>query len=308
MKALLLPAYGGPDVLTVSEVPDPVPAHGEVLVRVAAAALQIADVALREGQLTDVMPDATLPMAIGWEVAGTVTALGPGADRFRVGDQVVGMSRHFFTRIGTHAELVALPESNLSAAPVSVDAVAASTLPIALTAVQALDMLAVTTGTSVLVTGGVGTVGGYALQLARLRGAVTIASVSPRDTELARQLGATHVINRDGDLAAQVDALLGSGADALFDTAVVGETALDAVRDGGRAVAVLLPAPDPRRGITPEPVFVEPNASKQDELVRLVDNGELTLRVAGTYPLADAAGAHRRLAQGGLRARLVLTP
>lgn len=134
-----MPEYGGPDVLRVVDLPAPVPAAGEVLVRVQAAAVQIADVAVREGQLADVMPDPALPMTLGWEVAGTVEAAGPGAHRFAAAYPVIGLSRHFLTGVGTQAELVALPEANLSRAPRSVDAVAASTLPIALTAVQALD-------------------------------------------------------------------------------------------------------------------------------------------------------------------------
>jgi NADPH:quinone reductase-like Zn-dependent oxidoreductase len=307
VKALTIPAYGGPDVLTVADLPDPVAVEGHVLVRVRAAALQIADVALREGHLAEVMPDPSLPMTVGWEFAGAVVAVGPAAGRFAVGDPVVGLSRHFATSVGAQAELIALPETSLAPAPGSVDTVAAATLPGALTAVQALDLLGVDDGTSLLVTGGVGTVGGYALQLARLRGATVIASTSPADDALARALGATSTVDRDRDLRAQVHELLPGGVDALLDTAVVGDPALDAVRDDGRAVAVLLPAPAPRRGITPEVVFTEPDGARLGELVDLVDTGRLTLRVAATYALTQAADAHRRLAQGGLRGRLVFT-
>ncbi len=308
MRALRIPAYGGPEVLVIVDVPDPIPAAGEVLVRVEAAPMQIADVALREGHLADVMPASRLPMSVGWECAGVVVATGAGSSRFPVGTAVVGMSRHFFTQVGTQAELVALPEENLAAAPTTVDAVTASALPLALTAVQALDLLQVGPDTTVLVTGGVGAVGGYAVQLARLRGATVVASVSHADADLARGLGATHVLDRHGDVDAQVRALLPGGVDALFNTVPVNEGAFAAVRDGGRAVVTLLPAPEPGRGIATEVVFVEPHAQRLAELVRLVESGQLTLRVSRTYPLHQAAQAHRELARGGLRGRLVLLP
>lgn len=163
MRALTIPMYGGPEVLTAAELPDPVAGDGEVLVRVAAAALQVADVALRQGYLAQAMPDPSLPMTVGWELAGTVAGLGPGAGRFTLGDPVIGMSRHFFTRVGAQAELIALPQTNLSTAPRTVDLTTAATLPGALTAVQALDTLGISgsdSNRSLLVTGGVGTVGG----------------------------------------------------------------------------------------------------------------------------------------------------
>lgn len=307
MKALQIPAYGGPDVLTVAEVPTPQPGPGEVRVRVDAAAVQIADAALRAGHLAEVMPDPTLPTVPGWEFAGTVDAIGDNVPVWQPGRPVIGMTRHFDSNVGAQADYLVVPAGNLAAAPATVTAVEASTLPIALTAVQALDLLRVTAGTTLVVTGAAGTVGGYATQLAALRGATVIASVGSADTSAVIALGAAHVIDRGGDLAAQTRQLLPGGADALLNTANV-PGAIAAVRDGGRLVAVLLPPPDAERGIDVQVVFVQPDGRQLAGLARLVDNGQLRLRVAGTYPLEQAAAAHQRIDKGGLRGRLVLTP
>lgn len=308
MQALVISTYGNPDVLHVVDRPDPAPEPGEVLVRVLGAPLQVADLALRQGLLSDVMPDPALPMTVGWELAGTVEAIGTGVSVFAPGDRVVGMSRHFFTNIGTHAQLVALPEQNLAAVPLGLDLVEVSTLPIALTAVQSLDLLNITTGTTILVTGAAGTVGRFAVRLAHLRGAHVLASASPGDQKMLTELGADVVLDRFQDLNTQIRSQLPDGVDTLLDCAVLGETALAAVKDHGKAVALLLPTPGPRRGIEPVTVFVEPNGHKLGELVSAVADGNIKLPVLGTYPLEQAAEAHRRLATGGLRGRLVFTP
>lgn len=305
MRKLQIRSYGDTTGLEVVDAAVPVAGPGEVLVRVRAAPLQIADVALREGLLADHMPDPSLPMSMGWEFAGTVETVGPETDTdLKRGDSVIGMSRHFFTNVGTYADYVAVPTSGVAAAPRSVDHVTASTLPIALTAVQALDMLNVESQTTVLVTGAAGTVGGYALQLARMRGATVIASVDPTDSDAARELGADHVINRYDDLADQVHSILGSGVDACLDAAS-DPNALNTIADGGSMVAVVLPIPDTDRNIEVQVVFVEPNAQQLAALVEVVDQGRITLRVADTYDLTEAATAHQRLEEGGLRGRLV---
>lgn len=315
MKTLQITRYGGAEVLAVADVPTPEPGRGEVRVCVEAAAVQIADAALRAGRLADVMPDPTLPTTPGWEFAGTVDAVGDAvgdttghnATGWRHGQAVVGLTRHFDTNVGAQAEYLVVPAGNLALAPRSATAVESSTLPIALTAVQALDLLGVTAGTTLVVTGAVGAVGGYATQLAALRGATVIASASPADADALVALGAAHAIDRYGDLAAQTRRLVPGGADALLNAAnVLG--ALAAVRDGGRLVAVLLPPPDAERGIDVQVVFVQADGAQLAGLARLVDDGRLRLRVAGTYPLDRAADAHRRVETGGLRGRLVLLP
>jgi len=311
MRALRVGRYGGPEVLGVEEVPLPEPGVGEARVRVSAAAVQIADVALREGHLQEVMPNPVLPTTPGWEFAGVVDAVGEGAVGaacgLRAGEEVVGMIRHFDTNVGAQAEFVVVPAANLAPAPRSVPPVEAAGLPIALTAAQALDMLGLSSGETLLITGAVGTVGGYAAQLAKMRGATVVASVGVADEAEARALGADEVVDREGDLAGQVRALVPEGVDAALNAANA-PGALGAVRDGGRYVGTLLPVLEPERGVRPEVVFVQPDGAQLAQLVRLVDGGVLRLRTAGSYPLERAAEAYGRVAQGGLRGRVVLVP
>ena len=297
--------------MSVAEVALPEPGLGEARVRVSAAAVQIADVALREGHLKEFMPNPVLPTTPGWEFVGTVDALGEdaaeAANGVGAGEEVVGMTRHFDTNVGAHAEFVVVPVANLASAPRTVPPAETAGLPIALTALQALDLIGVETGERLLITGAVGTVGGYATQLAKRLGAVVVASVGEGDESEARALGADHVVDREGDLPEQVRALFPEGADAAFNTANAPGT-LESVHEGGRYVGTLLPVLEPERGIKPQIVFVQPDGDQLAELVRLVDTGELKLRTAERYPLRRGADAYERVAAGGLRGRVVLIP
>ncbi|MBK3638832.1 zinc-binding dehydrogenase [Streptomyces sp. MBT97] len=179
----------------------------------------------------------------------------------------------------------------------------------ALTAVQALDLLDLAPGDSLLVTGGAGAVGGYAVEIAARRGVKVAALARAQDEEFVRSLGATRLV----DGAGGVDGADGSGGaggfDAVLDAAVLGSEALAFVRDGGAYAGVIPQAqPAAERGVRTTAVEVASDGVRLAELVRAVDAGELTLRVAGTYALADAADAHARLAEGGLRGRLVIVP
>ncbi len=173
----------------------------------------------------------------------------------------------------------------------------------ALTAAQALDLLDFRPGQSLLVTGAAGAVGGYAVQLAAHRGITVTGLAREADAELVRSLGATDVTTV---------AAAGGGtriADAVLDAAVLGEPALEWVRDGGVYVGVIpQAAPASVRGVRTDAGEVSADAARLAELVALVDEGVLTLRVAQTYALEEAAKAHARLAEGGVRGRLVLVP
>ncbi len=313
MKALRINEYGGPEVMSITEVPLPEPRAGEARVRVSGAAVQIADVALREGHLKEFMPNPVLPTTPGWEFAGVLDALGEridevanGLSTLSTGDGVVGMTRHFDTNVGAHAEYVVVPLADLAPAPQTVTSMEAAGLPIALTATQALDLLSIESGETLLITGAVGTVGGYATQLAKHQGAVVVASVGADDQAEARSLGAEYVVDRNKDLSQQVLDLFPEGVDAAFNAANAPE-ALQAVRDSGRYVGTMLPFLELERGIRPQVVFVQPEGNQLAELVRLVEVNELRLRTAGSYPLWEAGDAYERVARGGLRGRLVLS-
>ena len=307
MRAVAVSSFGGPGVLSVIEVPVPEPGDGQVRVRVQAAPVHPADLAARSGAFA-ALPERPY-YVLGWDVAGTVDALGAGVRAFAPGDAVIGLSDWLVTQAGTQAEFVVLDASALAPAPSGGSPVEAATLPAnAQTAVQALDALGLGEGESLAVTGAAGAVGGYAAELARRRGIRVVGIGAKRDEEFIAGLGATFVARSD-DPAGALRAVAPGGVDGLLDAAVVGVPALGAVRDGGVFVSVVPPAaPAAERGIRVSSIGVRSCGSQLRELVALVEGGLLTLRVAQTLPLEEVARAHTMLAEGGVRGRLVLVP
>jgi len=296
MRAAVVTTFGGPEAVRVVETEIPEPGARQVRIRVAAASLNPVDAGVRAG----VFGGAGERLGFGWDVAGTVDATGV-ATAWQAGDEVVALHYGAVKPLGTHAEYVVVDTDAVAKAPEGVDAVHAATLPLnALTAVQALDLLELTPGQTLLVTGAAGAVGGFAVQLAVQRGVLVTGLARAGDEEFVRALGAAGFTS-EGVPAGSVDAVL--------DAAVLGERALAWVRDGG-AFAGVIPqaAPVPERGVRTGAVEVSADGARLAELVALVEKGVLTLRVADTYPLADAAEAHARLAEGGVRGRLVLVP
>ncbi|BCP15563.1 NADPH:quinone reductase [Mycobacterium paraintracellulare] len=277
-----------------TEVPEPGPR--QVRIKVVAASLNPADVGIREGYAGG----AGQQIGFGWDVAGTVDATGVDT-AWSVGEKVVALNPGMVRPLGTHAEYVVVDTDAVATAPATVDAVHAATLPLnGLTAVQALDLLELKEGQSLLVTGAAGAVGGFAVQLAAHRGVSVTALARQGDEELVRSLGAAHFAS---------GAVSAGSVDAVLDPAVLGDTALEWVRDGGSYVGVR-PGSEPAsvRGVRTDAVAVSADGARLAELAALVDEGVLTLRVAETYPLEEAAKAHARQAEGGVRGGLVLVP
>ncbi|MFB6894015.1 alcohol dehydrogenase catalytic domain-containing protein [Kitasatospora sp. NPDC056327] len=312
MRAVVVRRFGGPEVLELVELPVPEPGPGQVRVRVAAAAVNPVDAVTRAGVLAEaglMAPRGTV--GVGWDVAGTVEAVGPGVSGFAAGDGVIGLRDRLDVPLGTYADALVLDATALAPAPAGVPAVAAATLPLnGLTALQALDLLDLPPGATLLVTGAAGAVGGFAVQLAALRGLRVAAVADERDAEPLRGLGARWWVPRGAaDLAAEVRTLVPGGVDGALDTALLGVTALGAVRNRGSFVAVSAgAAPVGLRGIRVANVWIAADGAALAGLSALAARGALTLRVADTLPLERAADAHRRLAAGGLRGRLVLVP
>ena len=302
--------FGGPEVVTMVEAPEPDPPARHVRIRVAAAALNPIDLSTRAGRLVDAgLMSPAGQVGLGWDVAGHVDATGPGVRRLAVGDAVVGLRDLLFAP-GTHADLVVLHEDAVAPAPRTVDLAAAATLPLnGLTADGALRRAALRPGQAVLVTGASGGVGGFAVQLAAAHGLDVVALARPGDEERVRGLGADAVVTAAAQLGTDVRAVHPAGVDAVIDAAVVGIDAHGALRDGGAFVALVRPfAPPPVRGTRVVVHEVWADGARLTELAALVDFGVLTLRVAATVPLAEAGVAHERLDAGGVPGRLVLVP
>ena len=229
MKAVIIGSFGGPEVLQIADLPVPHPGTGQVRISVQAAAVNPVDVATRAGWLAEHgLMAAAGQVGIGWDLAGVIDAVGPDAGRFAVGDPVIGMRDLLIAPIGAQAEQIVLGTEAVAPAPRTWSAAEAATIPLnGLTAAQALDLLALRPGQWLLVTGAAGALGGYALQLAALRGLRTAAAAAPGDEELVRRLGADEFIPRTANLGSAVRQVLPNGVDGALDAAVAGITALE---------------------------------------------------------------------------------
>lgn len=297
MRAAVVTAFGGPEAVRILETEVPEPAAGQIRIKVTAAALNPVDAVVRSGAVGG----DGVRLGLGWDAAGTVDATGPGGD-WAVGDAVIALHHGVLkTTLGTHAEYVVVDATAVTAAPKTVDAVHASTLALnALTAAQALDLLDLRAGQTLLVTGAAGAVGGYAVQLASHQGIQVTVLAGETDEELVTDLGAARFAVRGSAPTPH---------DAVLDAAAVGAAALEWVRDQGTYTGVITQVePAPVRGIRAATVSVTADGARLAELRALLDAGTLTTRVAGTFPLDAAAQAHARLAEGGVRGRLVLLP
>jgi NADPH2:quinone reductase len=310
MRAVVVRQFGGPEALELIDAAVPEPGPGQVRVRVAAAAVNPVDLAVRSGLFSEPgLLGSAAHTGLGWDVAGVIDEAGPGAGDLAAGDAVIGLSDRLDVATGGYAEQIVLDASAVARAPAGLDLAEAATLPLnAVTALQGLDALGLAAGQSVLVTGAAGGLGGYLTELAAGRGLRVIAVAGDADEKLVRGLGAAHFVPRSARLPDEVRRLAPGGADGALDAAVIGYPALDAVRGGGRFVAFAGAGPRTLRGITVTAVHVWAQPGLLDAAAALARAGRLTPRVAATFPLAEAAAAHERLARGGVRGRLVLLP
>jgi len=311
MRAVTISEFGGPEVLTVAELPVPAPGEGEVRVRVAAATVNPTDLGMRSGNSAAALEAFAKPYVPGMELAGTVDALGPGVTRFAVGDRVLGIVVPGRTGRGAQSEFVVLPAASLTIVPDGTTLEEAATLPMnGLTVRRALDLLELPAGAWLAVTGAAGAVGGYAVQMGVAAGLRVIAVAGAADEALVKGFGAEHVIARGDDVAGAIRAIVPDGVDGAIDAALIGPPILAAIRDGGRLAVVRGFSGETVRDITVAQVRVSEyaeNAAALDDLAQLVHDGKLTLRVAETFSPERAAEAHARLAAGGVRGRLVIS-
>jgi NADPH:quinone reductase len=306
MRALVARRLDGPDAIELIETGVPEPAAGQLRIKVAAAAVNPVDLAVSAGAAVEFgLTAAREQFGLGWDVAGTVDAVGPNTRA--PAQAVVGVADLLGRALKTHAEYVVLDADAVVRAPDGVDLANAATFGLnGLTALQAVQRLQ---GQTVLVTGAAGGVGGYAVELAKHSGLTVIASAGARDEELVRRLGADHFVDRNQDLADAVRRIVPAGVDGVIDAAVVGIAAQETVRNGGRHVHLQGgPRPPHLRGITVEQHFIHANRHDLEELVSLVEAGVISTRVADTYRLEEATVAYKRVAAGGVRGRIVLLP
>lgn len=307
MKAVTLDRYGDPDVLTLAEIPRPAPGPREALLRVQAAALNPVDYKTRAGGSL-ASQYKNFPVVLGWDVAGVVEELGPGASGLAVGDPVYGMIR--FPEEGrAYAEYATTPVDHVAAKPESLSPVEAAAVPLAaLTAWQALfEGLDLQPGQTLLVHAAAGGVGHFAVQLAKWKGARVIGTASAGNADFVRGLGADEVI----DYKATPFEKAVQGVDAVLDSLGrdVQERSYAVLRPGGRLITIVGALPVPQaaeeRGITGRRIVVYPSALQLREIAGLFDAGKLRVEVSRTYSLSEAPAAHRQLESGHTRGKIV---
>ena len=303
-------AYGGPEVLRVFDLDDRHAGPGKVRIAVHAAAVNPTDTVVRSGLGHERQQGAEPPYVPGMDIAGVIDEIGPDTETdLVVGDRVMAIVMPKGSH-GGYSDSVVLPVRSVARIPKGTGFAEAATLPMnGLTARLALDLLAVRTGGTIAVTGAAGTLGGYTVQLAKADGLRVIADASERDEELVRSLGADIVVGRGDEVAARIRDIVPDGVDAVVDAALLNALIVPAVRDGGGIAAVRPFVGEVERGITVHSVWVREYRFEQERLDRLrqqVDDGVLTLRVAGVVTPELASEAHARLEQGGTRGRYVI--
>ena len=311
MRVITQLSTGGPEVLELGEAPVPEPGPTEVRVRVAAAGVNPVDWKTRAGKgMAAVLGPP--PFTIGWDVAGTVDAVGMGVTRFSVGDAVFGMP-WFPRQAGAYAEFVTAPSRHFAHRPARLSAVEAAGLPLAgLTAWQALvDVAGVQAGQRVLVHAAAGGVGHLAVQIAKARGAYVIGTASIGKHNLLHDLGIDEAVDYRSESFEQAI----EPVDVVLDL-IGGEVALrslDVLTPEGRMVTIpsataaeaVSAATD--RGLRATGMIVEPDAVGLQQLAALVDDRRLRVLVAETFPLERARHAHRAGELGHTTGKLVLT-
>jgi len=305
--AVTITRTGGPEVLEVRthEVREAGP--GEVRIVVKAAAVNPTDVLAR----TNEAYTKGSPGIPGMDAAGVVESVGPGVTRVRVGDEVMAAVMPRRPEGGAQIGLLVVPEASVVGIPHGATMAEASTLPMnGLTALLALDLVKLTDQQTLAVSGGAGLLASYMIVLAKKRGLRVLADAKPAEVDLVKSYGADVVVPRGDGFCAAILAAAPGGVDALFDTALLGESSFPAIRDGGAYVPVRgwddTPAP---RGIRVLPVLVLEALERTDwleELRGLSSSGAIELRVAGEYPPERAGDAHRAMEGGGLRGRGVI--
>ena len=323
MRAVVITEPGGPEVLRLEEVPDPVPGPGEVLIEVAAAGVNRADVMQRQGHYP---PPPGTPPYPGLECSGRIAALGPGVSAWREGDEVCALLAG-----GGYAELVAVPQGQVLPVPDGTAVTDAAAFPEAACTVQGTvyQLAGLRKGETILVHGGAGGIGSFMIQLAKADGAVVACTAgSPAKLARCRELGADLAISytEQDFTAAVLDFTAGHGADVILDImgapylgpnlaalATWGRLVIIAIRGGSRGELDLGVLMGKRGSIFAATLRARPPAEKAEVVAAarqhiwpLIAAGAIVPVIDRTLPLAEAAEAHRRLDEGAHVGKILL--
>ena len=307
MQAWRIHEFGHEDVLHLDHVPIPVPAEGEVLIKVHAAGVNPVDWKIREGYLKDFLPHQ-LPLILGWDVAGEIIRAGGGVTAFKPGDPVY--SRPDISRDGAYGEYIVVRASEIAFKPKRLSYVEAAAIPLAgITAWESLVTVAgITAGQRVLIHAAAGGVGSLAVQIAKHRGTWVSGTCSAANAELVESLGADDVINYQSEPFWEK----AKAMDVVFDT-IGGQTqeqSWQTLKPGGLLVSVIDPPSEDkarslgRRGAF---VFIQPNAGYLKAMAELIDSGRLKPVVGQVFPFNEAKAALRLSQSGHAVGKIVLS-
>jgi NADPH2:quinone reductase len=310
---MVIPAFGGPELFELREVPRPAPGPGEILVRVIASGTNPVDAKIRAaGSWARITP----PAILGYDASGVVEEVGPGVRDLVPGDDVFYTPEIFGNQSGTYAELNVVSAAIVARKPRRLSHVEAAAVPLACgTAWEALvRRLQLRVGETVLIHGGAGGVGSFAVQIAKAAGARVLATAGPSNQDLLLALGADRAIDYTREDAAEIalSETRALGVDAVFDT-VGGELiaqSLRATRPGGRLATILAPRGDLsalyERNLILHGVFLTRESARLREMAPLLESGRITPLIEAVLDLEQVGEAHWRLDKGHGRGKLVL--
>jgi NADPH:quinone reductase len=322
MRAMVIDRFGGPEVLRLAEVARPAPGPGEVLVKVAYAGVNPADWKCREGWLAQFF-QYRFPFVLGFDLAGRVEQVGAGVSGLAPGDRVVGYSKQGLGEWGSYAEYVVAMADGVARLPDHLGYAEAAAMPTAaITAWEALfESGRLQAGHKVLVHGGAGGLGSYAIQLAREAEAAVAATCGPHNLDYVRGLGAELAIDyRAGQVSEAVRAWAPEGVDLVLDAVGQGSLpqAVNLVRPGGTVAPIATLIADEiahdaaraaQRGVHVVPTMssFQRSGAQLRALVALAGQGALRAPQIAVLPLEQAAEAQRRVQGGHVRGKLVLS-
>jgi NADPH:quinone reductase-like Zn-dependent oxidoreductase len=310
MRTIAEETFGGP--IAMMDLPTPEIGAGEVLIRVRAAGVNPFDWKVADGALEDQMKHR-FPLILGFDAAGVIERVGGDVTELAEGDEVYGYLFKPVIGDGTYAEYVGAPATIVAKRPETVGFAEAAALPTpGLTAMDLVDAVDTREGETILILGATGGVGSYATQLAARRGARVIATARQTNEALVRRLGAAVTIDHTTeDLLDAVRMAQPGGIDAVIDL-VSNREALGRistlVNEGGRLASSVYAADVEglaRRGIRATNVSMQPDARRLGELSRMVDSGELSVRLDRTFPLEKAPVALEGRRTGQVRGKIV---
>ncbi|HYL00412.1 MAG TPA: NADP-dependent oxidoreductase [Steroidobacteraceae bacterium] len=311
MRAAAIDRKGGPEVLTLHELPTPQPGADEVLIALDTVGVGPWDVDVREK--LDYWKNRNFPLVLGVDGAGTIAAAGAGVRGFKAGDAVYAYVWDN-PKGGFYAEYIALPANSVAHVPAGMSLRDAGAMAVsALTALQGIDdALHMKAGETLIIHGASGGVGSLALQFARLRGARVLATASGDDgVAFVRRYGASAAVDgRHGDIRAAVREFAPGGVDAVL--ALAGgealETCIDALKSGGRVAfpSGVRPEPQARAGLAAVRYDALTGPAEYARLNEAIRAAKLEVPIAAEFPLSDAAQAQQRMAAGHVLGKIVL--